>query len=58
MITLNSPDKQWYVQGFIQNIFDNTNETGMYLTSSTSGLYTNAFFGDPRTYGIRVGARF
>jgi outer membrane receptor protein involved in Fe transport len=58
LITLNSPDKMWYVQGFIQNIFDNTNETGMYLTSSTSGLYTNSFFGDPRTYGIRIGARF
>ncbi len=41
VLTLNGPDKAWYVQGFIQNIFDNTNETGMYLTSSTSGLYTN-----------------
>lgn len=58
LITLNAPDKQWYVQGYIQNIFDNDNVTGMYLTSSTSGLYTNKFFGDPRTYGIRVGARF
>ncbi len=58
MITLNAPDKAWYVQGFIQNIFDKDNVTGMYLTSSTSGLYTNAFLGDPRTYGIRVGAHF
>jgi len=58
LITFNSPNKDWYVQGFIQNIFDNTNETGMYLTSSTSGLYTNAFYGDPRTYGFRIGAHF
>ncbi len=58
LITFNSPNKDWYVQGFIQNIFDNTNMTGMYLTSSTSGLYTNAFYGDPRTYGFRVGAHF
>jgi len=58
LLTFNSPNKDWYVQGFIQNIFDNTNETGLYLTSSTSGLYTNAFYGDPRTYGFRIGAHF
>ncbi len=58
LVTFNSPDKAWYVQGYIQNIFDKSNVTGEYLASSTSGLYTNAFIGDPRTYGIRVGARF
>jgi outer membrane receptor protein involved in Fe transport len=57
-LTLNAPDNKWYVQGFIKNIADSKNVTGMYLTSSTSGLYTNEFIGDPRTYGIAVGARF
>ena len=57
-ITLNAPDNRWYVQAFIKNAFDKKNVTGMYLTSSTSGLYTNEFIGDPRTYGIAVGARF
>ena len=54
-VTLNAPDNQWYVSGFIKNVMDNDNVTGMYLTSATSGLYTNAFLGDPRTYGLTVG---
>ncbi|HLY06396.1 MAG TPA: TonB-dependent receptor [Rhizomicrobium sp.] len=56
LLTLNSPDGKWYVQGFVKNIFDNSNITGLYLTSSSSGLYTNAFQEDPRTYGIAFGA--
>ena len=31
---------------------------GEYLTSPTSGLYTNAVYGDPRLYGIKVGVKF
>lgn len=56
LLTLNSPDSRWYVQAFIKNIFNNSNITGEYLTSSSSGLYTNAFQEDPRTYGIAFGA--
>ena len=57
-ITLNAPDNVWYAQAFIKNVFDKTYITGEYLTSSSSGLYTNAFLGDPRTYGVRVGFRY
>ncbi|HSZ75594.1 MAG TPA: TonB-dependent receptor plug domain-containing protein [Rhizomicrobium sp.] len=57
-ITLSAPEDKWYVQGFIKNAFNSTYITGEYLTSATSGLYTNAFLGDPRTYGIRIGAKF
>lgn len=55
LVTLNSPDGRWYVQGFIRNIFNHSNITGEFLTSSSSGLYTNAFQEDPRTYGVGVG---
>jgi outer membrane receptor protein involved in Fe transport len=57
-ITFNAPDSAWYAQAFVKNVFDASNETGQYLTSATSGLYTNEFLGDPRTYGIRVGTQF
>ncbi|HSM95650.1 MAG TPA: TonB-dependent receptor [Rhizomicrobium sp.] len=57
-LTLNSPDNVWYAQAFVKNVFDKTYVTGEYLTSSSSGLYTNAFLGDPRTYGIRLGIRY
>ena len=57
-IQLNSPDNQWYVQAFVKNIANRTYVTGEYLTSSSSGLYTNQFLGDPRMYGVRVGMSF
>lgn len=57
LLTLNAPDDRWYVQAFMKNAFNNSNITGEYLTSSSSGLYTNAFQEDPRTYGIAFGAR-
>jgi hypothetical protein len=56
-IQLNSPNDVWYAQAFIKNIFDSNNITGEYVTSQTSGLYSNAFYGDPRTYGITVGVK-
>ena len=54
-VTLNAPDNLWYATFFVKNVMDKDNLTGMYLTSPTSGLYTNGFYGDPRTYGITVG---
>jgi len=57
-IQLNSPDADWYLQAFVKNAFNRTYVTGEYLTSSSSGLYTNQFLGDPRMYGIRAGIHF
>jgi len=58
LITLNAPDNVWYVQGFARNLFGANNQTGQYLTSSSSGLWTGVFYGEPRTIGFQVGARF
>lgn len=58
LLTLNAPDDRWYVRGFMRNVFNSSSITGEYLTSSSSGLFTNAFQEDPRTYGIAFGARF
>ena len=52
------PDDVWYVQAYIKNITNQNNVTGQYVTSQTSGLYTNAFYGDPRTYGVELGIKF
>ena len=56
--TLNSPDNVWYVRAFARNVFNTTNTTGEYLTSSSSGLWTGVFYGDPRIIGVGVGAHF
>ena len=57
-LQLNSPDDVWYAQAYIKNITNQNNVTGQYVSSQTSGLYTNAFYGDPRTYGIELGIKF
>ena len=58
LITLNAPDNAWYVQGYAKNLLGGSHITGQYLTSSSSGLWTGVFYGDPRVVGIQVGARF
>jgi iron complex outermembrane recepter protein len=57
-LQLNPPEDLWYVQAYIKNITNQNNVTGQYVTSQTSGLYTNAFYGDPRTYGVELGIKF
>ncbi|HEY1962085.1 MAG TPA: TonB-dependent receptor plug domain-containing protein [Rhizomicrobium sp.] len=58
LVTLNAPDSRWYATAWVRNFLNRDNVTGEYLTSSTSGLYTNEFLGDPRTYGLTVGVHF
>ncbi len=58
LFTLNAPDNQWYVSAYARNLFGGNHVTGSYLTSSSSGLWTGMFYGEPRTIGITVGARF
>lgn len=57
-LQLNGPDDKWYVRGFIQNVFDSSSVTGLYVTDQSSGLYTNVFTLEPRRYGIGAGFRF
>lgn len=57
-ITLNAPDNFWYASLWVKNVFDSNNVTGEYLASATSGLSTNLFYGDPRTFGITAGIRY
>lgn len=57
-IQLDGPDNRWYVRGYIQNIFDSTAVTGLYVTDQSSGNYTNIFTLEPRRYGIAAGFKF
>ncbi len=48
----------WRVQAYIKNLTDETVVTDHYQTDDTSGLFTNIFLTDPRTYGIAVSKAF
>ncbi len=53
-----SPDDTWYVRAFVKNIADDNNIVGMYVTDPSSGLFTNVFTIEPRTYGLAIGYNF
>eukprot|EP01037_Dinobryon_pediforme_P017184 gene17184-17377_t len=46
------------IQAYVKNVFDKTYIQDQYLTDASSGLYTNIFIGDPRTYGLSVTKKF
>ena len=58
IVQLSSADERWFVRGFVQNIFDSSSVTGLYLTDASSGNFTNIYTLDPRRYGVAWGFSF
>ena len=58
--TLTFANRPWKVdvQFYVKNAFNSQPITDAYLTDASSGLFTNTFTLDPRTYGISVTKRF
>jgi iron complex outermembrane recepter protein len=57
-VELASSSNSWFLRGYVYNLLDDDNITGMYVTDASSGLFTNVFALDPRTYGVVLGFRF
>jgi len=55
---LRSPDESWYLRAYVKNVRDDDNAVGMYVTDPSSGLFTNVFTIEPRTYGLAMGYYF
>jgi iron complex outermembrane receptor protein len=55
---LRSENESWYVRAYVKNIKDEDHLVGMYLTDPSSGLFTNVFAIEPRTFGLAVGYNF
>ncbi|MBL8558837.1 MAG: TonB-dependent receptor [Hyphomonadaceae bacterium] len=51
-------DAGLYANLFVKNIADDDVITDLYLTDQSSGLFTNAFLLEPRTFGITLGKRW
>jgi outer membrane receptor protein involved in Fe transport len=56
--TVASPSAGWTFEAFVKNLTDEEAITDVYLTDDSSGLYRNAFYTDPRTFGIAVTKTF
>jgi outer membrane receptor protein involved in Fe transport len=56
--TVASPANGWSFELYAKNLTDEEAITDTYLTDDSSGLYRNAFYTDPRTFGISVTKTF
>ncbi|HMT43807.1 MAG TPA: TonB-dependent receptor [Chakrabartia sp.] len=57
-ITVAAPESKFYARAFVANLFNNQAVTGKYITDPSSGLFTNIFTVEPRTYGLAAGFKF
>ena len=57
-VSLTNADETWTVKAWIKNIQDDNNLTGFYTGDANSGLFTNAFVMEPRTYGVTFSMNF
>jgi outer membrane receptor protein involved in Fe transport len=51
-------DAGLYASVFVKNIADDDVVTDLYLTDQSSGLFSNAFLLEPRTFGVTLGKRW
>ncbi|MBC2670100.1 TonB-dependent receptor [Novosphingobium piscinae] len=52
-VTYNSPDRNWYLQGFVKNL-----ENAITVSSIAPGPNGTAQLADPQLYGVRAGFKF
>ncbi|MEO0981705.1 MAG: TonB-dependent receptor [Pseudomonadota bacterium] len=57
-VTLQPPDQNWYLRGFVQNILDQDEITGQFIGDQSTALNTSIFLLDPRLYGVEIGVTF
>lgn len=57
-VTLNGPEERWFVRAFVQNLENDDNVTGAFVTDAATGLFTNIFLAEPRRYGVMAGFNF
>ncbi|MBO6695522.1 MAG: TonB-dependent receptor, partial [Henriciella sp.] len=57
-LQLVNTENDWSLEVFGKNITDEEVITGAYLTDDSSGLFTNVFLTEPRTYGVTVSKRW
>jgi hypothetical protein len=55
-LTLTPPSGGWRLEAYAKNLGETAGINGEYLSGATSGLYTGAFYTDPRTYGLALHA--
>ncbi|MCI3131968.1 TonB-dependent receptor [Phenylobacterium aquaticum] len=57
-LLIEKPEWGFQIQAYVKNLTDETVVTDQYQTDDTSGLFTNIFMTEPRTYGVSLTKQF
>jgi outer membrane receptor protein involved in Fe transport len=57
-LTFDNDPMKLSVELYVKNATDEEAVNDFYLTDDSSGMFRNAFYGDPRTYGLAVTKKF
>ncbi len=57
-VALDKREWQLSIQAYVKNLFDRTYIQDSYVSDASSGLFSNVFVNDPRTYGVAVTKKF
>ena len=57
-LTVESVDRDLFIQAYVKNVFDDTSIVDAFTNSDDSMLTTNVFTTEPRVYGLSVTKRF
>jgi outer membrane receptor protein involved in Fe transport len=57
-VSLTNSDETWTVRAWVKNIQDDNNITSFYTSDGNTGLFSNVFVMEPRTYGVTFAMNF
>ncbi len=57
-VSLTNAEDTWTVKAWVKNIQNDDNITGFYTSDGNTGLFSNVFVMEPRTYGVTFSMNF
>lgn len=55
-VVFEDQEARWFIRGYIKNILNDNNITGLYVSDAATANFTNVFVIEPRLFGFAVGA--
>jgi outer membrane receptor protein involved in Fe transport len=57
-VSLTNAEDTWTIKAWVKNIQDDDNITGFYTSDGNTGLFSNVFVMEPRTFGVTFSMKF
>ncbi|MFP6665574.1 MAG: TonB-dependent receptor [Deltaproteobacteria bacterium] len=55
-VVFEDQEGRWFLRGYVKNILNSDNITGLYVSDAATAQFTNVFVIEPRLFGFAVGA--